>query len=81
MSFKCIETNKNISLIICLCLPKESMLLRHHNEAESLHAVQKMDWGWKLKELQLCTYSSEPNIDEEHVPMVLVSDDFDLLPA
>ncbi|XP_008180982.1 ankyrin repeat domain-containing protein 12 isoform X1 [Acyrthosiphon pisum] len=60
---------------------KESMLLRHHNEAESLHAVQKMDWGWKLKELQLCTYSSEPNIDEEHVPMVLVSDDFDLLPA
>ncbi|XP_001947275.1 ankyrin repeat domain-containing protein 12-like [Acyrthosiphon pisum] len=60
---------------------KESLLLRHHNEAESLHAVQKMDWGWKLKELQLCTYSSEPNIDEEHVPIVLVSDDLDLLPA
>ncbi|XP_025190948.1 ankyrin repeat domain-containing protein 11-like [Melanaphis sacchari] len=60
---------------------KESMLLRHHNEAESLHAVQKMDWGWKLKELQLCTYSSEPNIDEEHVPMVQVSDNFDLLDA
>ncbi|CAI6374721.1 unnamed protein product [Macrosiphum euphorbiae] len=60
---------------------KESMLLRHHNEAESLHAVQKMDWGWKLKELRLCTYSSEPNIDETHVPIVQVSDDFDLLPA
>ncbi|XP_029347822.1 ankyrin repeat domain-containing protein 12-like [Acyrthosiphon pisum] len=60
---------------------KESLLLRHRNEAESLHAVQKMDWGWKLKELQLCTYSSEPNIDEEHVPIVLVSDDLDLLPA
>ncbi|XP_060857241.1 ankyrin repeat domain-containing protein 12-like [Metopolophium dirhodum] len=60
---------------------KESLLLRHHNEAESLHAIQKMDWGWKLNELQLCTYSSEPNIDEEHVPIVLVSDDFDLLPA
>ncbi|XP_050521953.1 ankyrin repeat domain-containing protein 11 isoform X2 [Daktulosphaira vitifoliae] len=60
---------------------KESMLLRHHNEAESLHAVQKMDWGWKLKELHLCSNSIEPNIEEEHVPMVLVSDDFDLLPA
>ncbi|XP_050425486.1 ankyrin repeat domain-containing protein 11 [Adelges cooleyi] len=60
---------------------KESMLLRHHNEAESLHAVQKMDWGWKLKELQLCSSSADPNIEEEHVPMVLVSDDFDLLPA
>ncbi|XP_022177003.1 ankyrin repeat domain-containing protein 11-like isoform X2 [Myzus persicae] len=60
---------------------KESLLLRHHNEAESLHAVQKMDWGWKLKELRLCAYSSEPNIDEEHVPIVPVSDDLDLLPA
>lgn len=57
------------------------MLLRHHNEAESQHAVQKMDWGWKLKELHLCAYNSEPNIDVEHVPIVIVSDDFDLLPA
>lgn len=57
------------------------MLLRHHNEAESLHAVQKMDWECKLNELQLCTYSSKPKIDEKHVPMVLVNDDFDFLPA
>jgi len=75
------QENKNSNVKIFYDFQKESMLLRHHNEAESLHAVQKMDWGWKLKELQLCTYSSEPNIDEEHVPMVLVSDDFDLLPA
>ncbi|KAK4877390.1 hypothetical protein RN001_009896 [Aquatica leii] len=60
---------------------KEHMLLRHHNEAESLHAVQKMDWEWKLKELSLCDAKTTPSIDELHVPMVHVSDDFDLLPA
>nr|XP_022911755.1 ankyrin repeat domain-containing protein 11 [Onthophagus taurus]XP_022911764.1 ankyrin repeat domain-containing protein 11 [Onthophagus taurus] len=60
---------------------KEHMLLRHHNEAESLHAVQKMDWEWKLKELSLCDAKSTPTIEELHVPMVHVSDDFDLLPA
>jgi hypothetical protein len=30
---------------------KEQMVLRHHNEAESLNAVQKMDWEWKLAEI------------------------------
>lgn len=57
------------------------MLLRHHNEAESLHAVQRMDWEWKLKEHSLCEWKSKPEIDEQHVPQVHVSDDFDLLPA
>lgn len=56
------------------------MVLRHHNEAESLHAVQKMDWEWGLKEHLLCDFNSRPVIDEQHVPMVHVSD-FDLLPA
>ncbi|XP_076181525.1 uncharacterized protein LOC143153820 isoform X2 [Ptiloglossa arizonensis] len=60
---------------------KEAMLLRHHNEAESLHAVQKMDWEWKLKEVGLCEFKATPQIEEMHVPMVHVSDDFDLLPA
>ncbi|CAG9853995.1 unnamed protein product [Phyllotreta striolata] len=60
---------------------KEHMLLRHHNEAESLHAVQKMDWEWKQKDLNLCDRKSTLKIDETHVPMVHVSDDFDLLPA
>ncbi|XP_064097779.1 ankyrin repeat domain-containing protein 11-like isoform X9 [Macrobrachium nipponense] len=60
---------------------KESMVLRHHNEAESLHAVQRMDWEWKLKELGECDANSRPHIDELHVPMVHVSEDFDLLPA
>ncbi|XP_064466869.1 ankyrin repeat domain-containing protein 11-like [Ornithodoros turicata] len=60
---------------------KESMLLRHHNEAESLHAVQKLDWEWKMKELGLCDVRTAPVIDDICVPMVHVSDDFDLLPA
>ncbi|XP_076263069.1 uncharacterized protein LOC143198034 isoform X3 [Rhynchophorus ferrugineus] len=60
---------------------KENMLLRHHHEAESLHAVQKMNWEWKLKELNLCDKKTTPKIDELHVPEVHVSDDFDLLPA
>ncbi|KAK6626839.1 hypothetical protein RUM44_009316 [Polyplax serrata] len=60
---------------------KEAMLLRHHNEAESLHAVQKMDWEWKMKELGFCEFKSKPAIHDSHVPMVHVSDDFDLLPA
>jgi hypothetical protein len=60
---------------------KEAMLLRHHNEAESLHAVQKMDWEWKLKELSLCDFKASPVIDEAQVPIVQVGDDFDLLPA
>lgn len=65
-----------------LWLLKIDLLLRQHYEADSLHAVQKMNWGWKLKEIQLCTYSSlEPNIDEEHVPMVQVNKDFDHFPA
>lgn len=61
-------------------LVQEFMVLRHHNEAESLHAVQRMDWEWKLKELGDCDANSRPHIDDLHVPMVHVSDDFDLLP-
>lgn len=56
---------------------KESMLLRHHNEAESLHAVQRMDWEWKIKESGLCEPQKKPTVDELHVPIVNVSDDFD----
>ena len=52
------------------------MIIRHTNEAESLHAVQKMDWDWKLKELALCDYKATPEIEELHVPMVDVSDEY-----
>lgn len=33
-----------------------------------------------MKDLMLCEYKAQPVIDEAHVPMVHVSDDFDLLP-
>ena len=58
------------------------MVLRHHNEAESLNAVQKMDWEWKVKEISdnPSSYndSIKPQIDDLLIPMVHVSDDFDL---
>ncbi|OWF55154.1 Ankyrin repeat domain-containing protein 12 [Mizuhopecten yessoensis] len=60
---------------------KESLLLRHHHEAESLFAVQKMDWEWKMKEMSLCDHKSAPTIDDLHVPMVQVNDDFELRPT
>lgn len=64
-------------MLIYVWLIQESMLLRHHNEAESLHAVQRMDWEWKIKELGMCEPQNKPVVDELHVPMVNVSDDFD----
>ncbi|XP_076449038.1 uncharacterized protein LOC143285550 isoform X3 [Babylonia areolata] len=59
---------------------KNLLLLRHHHEAESLHAVQKMDWEWKLKECGQCDYKTTPVIDDLHLPMVQVNDEFELLP-
>ncbi|KAL5021869.1 hypothetical protein ScPMuIL_001024 [Solemya velum] len=59
---------------------KESLILRHHHEAESLYAVQKMDWEWRMKDFGLCDHKATPVIDELHVPMVQVNDEFDLLP-
>ena len=74
--------------IIMFHLFQEQMVLRHHNEAESLNAVQKMDWEWKVNELLSRTASGsqkssgkhDPShqIDDLHIPMVHVSDDFDL---
>lgn len=60
---------------------KEAMVLRHHNEAESLHALQRMGWDEVLKENELCDSTSKPYIEEDHVPIVHVSDDFELLPV
>ncbi|UYV80211.1 ANKRD12 [Cordylochernes scorpioides] len=59
---------------------KEAMQLRQQNEAESLQAVQKLDWEWKLKEHGLCEPKTNPVIEDFHVPMVIVSTDFELLP-
>ena len=49
---------------------------------ESLNAVQRLEWEWKLREAGLLADTTiHPNIDELHVPMVQVNDDFDLLPS
>lgn len=60
---------------------KEVTLARQHKEAESMHAIQRLHWEWKLKELGICDVRSTPSIDESCVPQVSVVDDFDLLPA
>ncbi|GFN79201.1 ankyrin repeat domain-containing protein [Plakobranchus ocellatus] len=60
---------------------KQLLLLRHHHEAESLCAVQKLDWEWKLKECGLCDHKNTPAIDDLQVPMVNVSNEFELLPT
>lgn len=58
---------------------KEQMVLRHHNEAESLNAVQKMDWEWKVSEMDENELkSTSAQMDDLHIPMVRVSDDFAL---
>lgn len=56
-------------------LIQEAMIIRHTNEAESLNAVQKMDWGWRMKEFSLCEYRANPEIEELFVPMIDVSDE------
>lgn len=57
------------------------MVLRQHNEAESLHAVQVMDWNICLKKNKLCDYIYESSVDKNHVPIVYVGEDFDTLPT
>ncbi|XP_062605879.1 ankyrin repeat domain-containing protein 11-like isoform X1 [Saccostrea cucullata] len=56
---------------------KEDLLCRHHMEADSLYAIQKLDWEWKMKELGLCDYNANPEVDEVNVPLVQVHE-FDL---
>ncbi len=49
------------------------MILRHHHEAESLHAVQKMDWEYLVTSNGGIVKGS---IDRHNVPVVDVSKDF-----
>ena len=63
---------------------KEALLMRHHHEAESLNAVQKLEWQWKLKDSVLSSSSehkASPALTDSHVPMVVVNDEFELLPS
>lgn len=56
------------------------MLARHHKEAESLNAIQKFRWDLKMRQLGLWKKKKFVSVDENFVPMISVSDDFDLLP-
>lgn len=57
------------------------MILRQKQEADSLYAYQRLEWEWRLVELGLCDRNMTPDIDELHVPLVHVQDNFDLLPT
>ena len=65
---------------------KEALLMRHHHEAESLNAVQKLEWEWKLKDTAVVTQlqadsKNNASVNDAHVPMVAVNDEFELLPS
>ena len=60
---------------------KMDTILRQRRESESLLAIQKLDWEWKMKELLLCDFKTTPLIDRKLIPSVDVCDDFELLPS
>lgn len=47
---------------------RHEMLIRHKNEAESLHAIQKLEWEWKTKEIGACDVRTTLLIDNTLVP-------------
>ena len=49
------------------------MVLRHHHEAESLRAIQKMDW-----ENATTSIDAKVAVDSGFIPTVRVTDDFSL---
>lgn len=49
------------------------MLIRHRNEAESLNAVQKLEWEWKAKEVGVCDVRTSLLIDSTFVPRLNIS--------
>lgn len=52
---------------------RNEMLIRHNNEADSLYAVQKLDWEWKAKEIGECDVRVALKIEPKFVPRVEVS--------
>lgn len=53
---------------------RNDMLVRHKNEADSLYAIQSMEWEWKAKELGLCDIRVSYEIEPELVPRVQVQE-------
>lgn len=52
---------------------KRDMFVRHRNEADSLYAVQTLEWEWKAKEIGACDVRVSFKIEPESVPRVEVS--------
>lgn len=52
---------------------KKDMFVRHRNEADSLYAVQTLEWEWKAKEIGACDVRVSFKIEPEFVPKVEVS--------
>ncbi|XP_036410309.1 ankyrin repeat domain-containing protein 12-like isoform X2 [Megalops cyprinoides] len=61
---------------------KTCLLMRQQHEAAALNAVQRLEWQLKLQELDPTAYKSTSifEIPEFYIPLVDVSDDFELAP-
>nr|XP_039270620.1 ankyrin repeat domain-containing protein 12-like [Styela clava] len=65
---------------------KNILLARQRHESQALHAVQRTEWLLKLQETEQGQQKRLSNmkpeeVNELHVPLVNISDDFALLPA
>ncbi|XP_064187229.1 ankyrin repeat domain-containing protein 12-like isoform X1 [Anguilla rostrata] len=62
---------------------KTCLLMRQQHEAAALNAVQRLEWQLKLQELDPAAYKSISifQIPEFYIPLVDVSDDFELAPV
>ena len=60
---------------------KEETIMRQRRESESLMAIQKLDWEWKMKDIGLCDFKATPCIEKSFIPVVEVPFDFELLPS
>lgn len=59
---------------------KRDILLRHKREAESLQAIQKLNWQWKGKDLDFYDGKNAANlyVEDAYVPSVTVEDDISI---
>ena len=61
---------------------KRDILLRQKREAESLQAIQKLNWQWKGKDLDFydgkSTNAANPHVEDAYVPSVQVEDDISI---
>lgn len=68
-------SNYELFGILLLWLQKE-MLTRHRLEASMLHSKQRMDWAWKMDDLNMIDPScrNPEDLDNLYIPRVIVED-------